>query len=69
VRGRRETSMASLALQKVKPIGIHPRCPVCAVAMWLTKIERHASGERRRARHHYECMACDAEAILPPLDD
>jgi hypothetical protein len=37
--------------------------------MWLVKIERHESGDRRLARHHYECMACDALAIIPSLDD
>ena len=61
--------MASLALQNFEPIATHPRCPVCAVAMWLTRIEHHVSGERRLERHHYECMACDAEAILPPFED
>jgi hypothetical protein len=61
--------MASLALQNVEPTATSPRCPVCAVAMWLTTIERHESGDRRLARHHYECMACDALAIIPSLDD
>jgi len=61
--------MAYLALQNVEPIATHPRCPVCTVAMWLTRIERHVSGDRKLARHHYECMACDAEAIIPSLDD
>ena len=61
--------MASLALQNVEPIATHPSCPLCAVAMWLTRIGRHVSGERSLARHHYECMACDAKAIIPSLDD
>jgi hypothetical protein len=61
--------MASLALQNIEPVANHPRCPVCDVAMWLTRIERNVSGERGLARHHYECMACDAEAILPSMDD
>jgi hypothetical protein len=38
--------MASLALQNVEPIAPSPRCPLCAVAMWLVKIERHESGDQ-----------------------
>jgi hypothetical protein len=61
--------MASLALQNVETTANHPTCPVCAVTMWLTKIVKHSSGDPRLSREHYECMACDAEAILPPMDD
>jgi hypothetical protein len=62
--------MANVALQQAETVSaIHPRCQVCAVAMWLTKIVKHVSGDPRLTRQHYECMACDAEAILPPLDD
>jgi transposase-like protein len=61
--------MSNLAVQKYESASVHPRCPACAVAMWLVKIERHVSGDRQLARHHYECMACDALAILPPLQD
>jgi hypothetical protein len=62
--------MGSVAPQNAETVSaIHPRCPVCAVAMWLKKIEHRASGDGRLARHHYECMACDAEAILPAMDD
>jgi transposase-like protein len=61
--------MASLALQASEPAVTHPMCPFCAVAMWLKKIEYHDSGDRRLARHHYKCIACDVLAIIPPLDD
>jgi len=61
--------MANLALQQTEPMAAHPRCPVCAIPMWLTKIVKHVSGRASLARHHYECMACDAVAILPPMDD
>jgi DNA-directed RNA polymerase subunit M/transcription elongation factor TFIIS len=62
--------MASVALQQAETVSAtRPRCPVCAVAMWLTRIVKHSSGDPRLTRHHYECMACKAEAILPPLED
>jgi hypothetical protein len=62
--------MANVALQKAEAVSAnHPRCPVCAVAMWLVKIEKHYSCDASRERHHFKCMACDAEAILPPMDD
>lgn len=62
--------MASVALQIAEAVlAPHPRCPVCAVAMWLTRIVKHASGDPRLTREHYECMACDAVAILPPMGE
>lgn len=58
------------ALQKAEPIArFHPRCPVCAVSMWLVKILHHASGDPKLTRKQFECKACDAVAILPPMDD
>ena len=62
--------MTSLDFEKAETVSAaHPRCPVCAVPMWLTRIVKHSSGSPRLTRHHYECVVCDAKAILPPLDD
>ena len=59
-----------LALQQAQPVShTHPRCPVCAAPMWLIKIVRHVSENPRLTRNHYECKACDAQAILPPMED
>lgn len=48
---------------------VRPRCPDCLVPMQLMKIVRHKSGNPRLSLEHFECMACDAVAILPPLYD
>jgi transposase-like protein len=62
--------MASVALQIAEiASAARPQCPICAVPMWLVKIVKHSSGESRLTRQHYECVVCDAEAILPPLED
>ena len=62
--------MGSLATPvTVAHLGTHPMCPICVVPMWLVKIVRHASDNPRLARHHYECKACDAQTILPPMED
>ena len=45
-----------------------PRCPVCAIPMWLVKIEQHASRNLKLARRHFECKVCDTQTILPPLE-
>ena len=47
----------------------HPKCPVCAVPMWLVLVTKHVSGDPQLTRNQYECKACDAVAILPPMDD
>ena len=49
----------------VAQLGTHPKCPVCAVPMWLVKIVRHASENPNLTRHHNECKACDAQAVVP----
>jgi transposase-like protein len=46
----------------------HPRCPVCAVPMWFMKVEHDTSGNALHDRQHFKCMACDAVAVIPPLD-
>jgi transposase-like protein len=37
----------------------HPRCPECAVPMWLVVIERADQQQRK----HFQCKACDARFI------
>ena len=37
--------------------------------MWCMKIEASPSGDVFQDRQHFKCMACDAEAIIPPLSD
>jgi transposase-like protein len=37
----------------------HPRCPECAVPMWLVVVER-VDGKQRK---HFQCKACDAKFI------
>ena len=61
--------MSSEAQDKSEQITFtHPRCPICAVAMWLLRIERRVDGDAIRELQHFKCMACDAEAIIPSLD-
>ena len=45
----------------------HPACPNCGVKMWLTKIDHFAGLPPESERQHFECQACGASAILPPL--
>ena len=45
----------------------HPACPNCGVKMWLTKIDYFAGLPPETERQHFECQACGATAILPPL--
>ena len=52
----------------VKAEFTHPRCPVCVVPMWHVKTVR-TSGDTAFDRLHFKCMACDAEAIIPSLDN
>jgi hypothetical protein len=40
------------------PAPKHPRCPDCAVPMWLVKIDRHVASTAAGDRLHYECKAC-----------
>ena len=35
----------------------HPRCPVCAVPMWVVSVARDASGQHHE-RKRYECKVC-----------
>ena len=37
----------------------NPRCPECAVPMWLVVVER----VERKQRKHFQCKACDAKFI------
>lgn len=48
------------------PAPKHPRCPDCAVPMWLVKIDRHVSGNATGDRLHYECKACGAVTTVTP---
>jgi hypothetical protein len=62
--------MGSLASQvTVAHLDTHPKCPVCAVPMWLDKIIKDVSGDPKLTRNQYECQACDAVAVLPQLSD
>ena len=63
-----EISMGSFASRQVTlaHLGRHPKCSVCGVPMWLIQI-KHVSGDPKLTRNRYECQACDAVAILPPL--
>jgi hypothetical protein len=49
--------------------GSRPKCPICAVPMWLVRVLKHVSEDPNRTRLQYECVVCDTTAILPPLDD
>ena len=44
-----------------------PACPNCSVKMWLIKIEHFVGLPEESQRQHFECKACGATAILPPL--
>jgi hypothetical protein len=37
--------------------------------MWLVRVEHHVSGDPTQDRQHYECQACEAKAVLPPLGE
>jgi hypothetical protein len=39
----------------------HPRCPDCAVPMWLVLVNYPGHDEQR----HFECKVCDARTLLP----
>jgi len=43
----------------------HPRCPVCAVPMWLVSVARHASGDPLHEREQYECKVCGGTINSP----
>ena len=45
----------------------HPACPNCGVKMWLIKIDHFAGLPPESDRQHFECKACGASAVLPPL--
>jgi hypothetical protein len=45
---------------------VRPPCPTCGMPMWLTEIE-HIAATTPKALLHFECVACDAKAIIPPL--
>ena len=46
----------------------HPKCPICAVPMWLVQIIRHVSDDPKLTRNRFECVVCDAVAVLPPMN-
>ena len=43
-----------------------PACPLCGLPMWLIEIE-YVDNNPRKERLHFECKACEAKAIIPPL--
>jgi hypothetical protein len=43
----------------------HPRCPVCAVPMWLVSVTRPASGDALHERKKYECKVCGGTVDSP----
>jgi hypothetical protein len=43
----------------------HPRCPVCAVPMWLVSVARDASGDPLPGRTKYECKVCGGAVDNP----
>ena len=45
----------------------HPACPNCGVKMWLVRVDRFEGMPAASERQHFECKACGATAILPPL--
>jgi hypothetical protein len=60
-------SVAPVA-QKVPDLEEHrPPCPTCGVPMWLIEIE-HTSSRPPKTMLTFECKACDAKAVIPPLD-
>jgi hypothetical protein len=60
-------SVAAVA-QKVPDLEEHrPPCPTCGVPMWLIEIE-HTSSRPPKTMLTFECKACDATAVIPPLD-
>jgi hypothetical protein len=60
-------SVATVA-QKVPDLEEHrPPCPACGVPMWLIEIA-HTSTRPPKTMLTFECKACDAKAVIPPLD-
>jgi hypothetical protein len=60
-------SVATVA-QKVPDLEEHrPLCPTCGVPLWLIEIE-HTSSRPPKTMLTFECKACDAKAVIPPLD-
>jgi hypothetical protein len=47
---------------------LRPTCPSCGVPMWCIQIERLPLQNKLAERLHFKCMACEAEAIIPPLN-
>ena len=43
----------------------HPRCPVCAVPMWLVSVARDPSGGPLHERKKYECKVCGGTVNSP----
>ena len=43
----------------------HPRCPVCAVPMWLVSLAPSASGDPLHERKKYECKVCGGTVNSP----
>jgi hypothetical protein len=60
-----ETVSDTVVQPDATPAPTHPRCPDCAVAMWLVKVDRHVlRGDDDRL--HYECKACGSTVTLLP---
>lgn len=58
---------ANSALRKIPELEHQrPGCPLCGLPMWLTEVE-YVAGVSRKERLHFECKACEAKAIIPPL--
>ena len=47
----------------------HPRCPVCAVPMWLVSLAPSASGDPLHERKKYECKVCGGTVNSPFRQD
>jgi hypothetical protein len=59
--------LAEIVVQpEAPPAPTHPRCPDCAVPMWLIKVDRHVLRRGDDDRLHYECKACGATTTVLP---
>jgi hypothetical protein len=48
---------------------IEPRCALCAVPMWLVRVEPQGSEDPSRLCRRYECKVCDAKLVLPEASE
>jgi transposase-like protein len=59
--------MASVSTEKIPELDYQrPNCPICGLPMWLIEVE-HLSSNSLTERLHFECKACQAQAVIPPL--